>query len=175
MPGTVKRLSLKVRADPRLSPKVPTMTISAGFPSTFRRMAIVALVAVAPSLSACESLGLVAVPFIPENTPENLTVDPYIWAGAKETLNFLPLASEDPVAGRIETSWGEISAGSGEEVRVVVQIFPGAPSASSVAVTVYRRIGGSPAGVNPETAVTVQQAILLRARQIKTALDEELY
>lgn len=151
------------------------MRMSAGFTSKFRAAALGALLVLTPGLSACETLGLVPVPFIPEGTPDNLTVDPYIWAGAKDTLNFLPLASEDPVAGRIETGWGEVSAGSGEEVRVIVQIYPGVPSASSVAVTVERRVGGTPAGVNPETAVNVQQAILLRARQIKTALDEEMY
>lgn len=151
------------------------MRMSAGFSTIVRKAALAAVLALAPGLAACETLGLVPVPYIPGDTPENLTVDPYIWAGAKQTLNFLPLASEDPVAGRLETGWGEISRGSGEEVRVVVQIYPGAPSAASVAVTVYRRVGGAPAGVNPETAVTVQQAILLRARQIKTALDEEMY
>lgn len=151
------------------------MPMSTGFPSKFRAAAFGALVALLPGLAACESLGLVPVPFIPENTPENLTVDPYIWAGAQETLNFLPIASADPVTGRIETGWGEVSAGSGEQVRVVVQIYPGPVSASSVAVSVYRRVGGADAGVNPDTAVTVQQAILLRARQIKTALDEEMY
>ncbi len=146
-----------------------------GFSPKLRAAAFGALVLLMPGLSACETLGLVPVPFIPEDTPSNLTVDPYIWAGAKETLNFLPLASQDPVAGRLETGWGEVSAGSGEQVRVVVQIYPGPVSADSVAVAVYRRINGVDAGVNPQTAVTVQQAILLRARQIKTALDEELY
>ena len=143
--------------------------------SRFRKAALIALVAAAPGLAACETLGLVPVPFIPENTPDNLTVDPYIWAGAQETLNFLPIASADPVTGRIETGWGEVSAGSGEQVRVIVQIYPGQVNASSVAVSVYRRVNGVDAGVNPQTAATVQQAILLRARQIKTALDEEMY
>ncbi len=151
------------------------MRMSAAVSSRFRKAALIALVAAMPGLAACETLGLVPVPFIPENTPENLTVDPYIWAGAQETLNFLPIASADPVAGRIETGWGEVSAGSGEQVRVIVQIYPGQVTASSVAVSVYRRVNGVDAGVNPQTAVTVQQAILLRARQIKTALDEEMY
>lgn len=151
------------------------MRMSAAVSSRFRKAALIALVAAMPGLAACETLGLVPVPFIPENTPENLTVDPYIWAGAQETLNFLPIASADPVAGRIETGWGEVAAGSGEQVRVIVQIYPGLVSASSVAVSVYRRVNGVDAGVNPETAATVQQAILLRARQIKTALDEEMY
>lgn len=151
------------------------MRLTTGLSSKFRTAAFVGLVAFAPGLAACETLGLVPVPFVPEDTPANLAVDPYIWAGAKETLNFLPLASQDPVTGRLETGWGEVSRGSGEEVRVIVQIYPGPVNASSVAVDVYRRVGGVPAGVNPETAATVQQAILLRARQIKTALDEEMY
>ncbi|MFT3810322.1 MAG: DUF3576 domain-containing protein [Micropepsaceae bacterium] len=151
------------------------MRMPAVVSSRFRKAALIALVAAVPGLAACETLGLVPVPFIPENTPENLTVDPYIWAGAQETLSFLPIASADPVTGRIETGWGEVSAGSGEQVRVIVQIYPGQVNASSVAVSVYRRVNGVDAGVNPQTAITVQQAILLRARQIKTALDEEMY
>ncbi len=151
------------------------MRKSTGFTSKLRAMALGGLIVLAPGLSACETLGLVPVPFLPENTPANLTVDPYIWAGAQETLNFLPIAVADPVTGRIETGWGEVSRGSGEEVRVIVQIYPGALSANSVAVAVHRRVGGVEAGVNPETAGTIQQAILLRARQIKTALDEEMY
>lgn len=151
------------------------MRMSTGFTPKLRAAALGALLALAPGLAACESLGLVAVPFLPENTPANLAVDPYIWAGAQETLSFLPIAMTDPVAGRIETGWGEVSRGSGEEVRVIVQIYPGPVNANSVAVVVHRRIGGVERGVNPETAGTVQQAILLRARQIKTALDEEMY
>ena len=151
------------------------MRQSTGFFSKFRAAAFGAVLVLVPGLAACESLGLAPVPFIPEGTPDNLTVDPYIWAGAKETLSFLPLTLEDPVTGRLETGWGEVSAGSGEQVRVIVQIYPGPPNASSLAVSVNRRVGGAEAGVNPETAPTIQQAILLRARQIKTALDEEMY
>ena len=151
------------------------MPKSAGFTPKLRAAAFGALLVFAPGLAGCETLGLVPVPFIPENTPANLTVDPYIWAGAQETLSFLPIASADPVAGRIETGWGEVSPGSGEQVRVIVQIYPGQVNAASVAVSVYRRVNGVDAGVNPQTAATVQQAILLRARQIKTALDEEMY
>ncbi len=151
------------------------MRQSTGFPSKLRAAAFGVVLVLVPGLAACETLGLAPSPFIPEGTPDNLSVDPYIWAGAKETLAFLPIASEDPASGRIETGWGEISAGSGEQVRVIVQIYPGAPNATSVAVSVHRRIGASEVGVNPETAPTIQQAILLRARQIKTALDEEMY
>lgn len=147
----------------------------AGFSPKLRAAAFGALVLLMPGLSGCQTLGLAPSPFYPADTPANLTVDPYIWAGAKETLAFLPLASADPVTGRLETGWGEVSAGSGEQVRVVVQIYPGPVNAQSVAVAVYRRVGGVEAGVNPQTAATVQQAILLRARQIKTALDEEMY
>lgn len=130
------------------------------------------LVAV-PALTACQTLGL--EPGEPKlaNMPANLIVDPFLWQGALETLSFLPIASTDPATGRIETGWGSLSGNPAEQVRVIVQIYPGLISANSVAVSVYRQVNGAPAGVDPTTAPTVQEAILLRARQIKSSLDNK--
>ena len=75
--------------------------------------------------------------------------------------------------GRIETGWGSVSGNAAEEVQVTVQIYPGPISPNSVAVGVQRRVNGVPAGVDPATAPTVQEAILLRARQLKAAIETE--
>ena len=53
-----------------------------------------------------------------------------------------------------------------------MQIYPGDLSANSVAVTVERRVNGAPASVAADTAATVQEAILLRARQLRASIDQ---
>lgn len=142
-------------------PKVPPVR------SVLRAFVIGAALLGVPGLAACSSDGDVAL----VNTPENLAVDPFLWQGALDTLSFLPVASADPATGRIETGWGNLSGRPGEEVRAIVQIYPGDLSANSVAVEIYRRLNGAPAGVDPMTAPTVQEAILLRARQIRASID----
>ena len=139
--------------------------------STLRGVVLGAALLATPALTACQTLGLEDSEPTLANMPANLAVDSFLWQGALETLSFLPLASSDPAAGRIETGWGSLSGNDAEQVRVIVQIYPGVISANSVAVSVYRQVNGAPAGVDPTTGPTVQEAILLRARQIKNAIE----
>jgi hypothetical protein len=137
----------------------------------YRSFLLCASLVAVPALSACQTLGLEDSEPTLANMPADLAVDAFLWQGALETLNFLPIASTDPATGRIETGWGSLSGNPAEQVRVIVQIYPGIISANSVAVSVYRQVNGAPAGVDPTTAPTVQEAILLRARQIKNSID----
>lgn len=137
-------------------------------PRFVRAVALGAALLTAPVLTGCASDDPVTL----SNTPANLAVDPFLWEGAIETLAFLPPGKQDPATGRIETGWGNISQKPGEEVRAIVQIYPGDLSANSVAVTVERRVNGAPASVAADTAATVQEAILLRARQLRASIDE---
>lgn len=140
-------------------------------PNRFARaVALGAALMAVPGLSACASDDISEMTLA--NTPPNLAVDPFLWEGAIETLAFLPPGTQDPATGRIVTGWGNVSKKPGEEVRAIVQIYPGDLSANSVAVTVERRVNGSPASVAADTAATVQEAILLRARQLRASIDE---
>lgn len=140
-----------------------------------RAAAFGVLVLAAPGLAGCQTLGLEEGEKTLANMPANLAVDPFLWQGALDTLYFLPIQVQDPARGRIETAWGPAAAGSpaGEEVKVVVQIYPGPISTNSVAVLVGRRVNGVEKGVNATTEVTVQEAILLRARQLKATVEGE--
>lgn len=127
----------------------------------------------ATALAGCQTLGLEDDELTLANMPANLAVDPFAWQGALDTLKFLPIASADPATGRIETDWGSLTNNTSEQVRASVQIYPGTLNASSVAVTVYRQVNGQPASVDPSTGPRVQEAILLRARQLKTAIQQD--
>ncbi len=105
------------------------------------------------------------------NVPDGLTVDPFLWQGAIETLSFLPPGTQDPARGRIVTGWGSASGNAGELVRVTVQIYPGPVNAASVEVSVERQVNGAAAGVDPYTPPAVSEAILLRARQLRANLE----
>lgn len=140
-------------------------------PPTFRAAAFGLLLLAAPGLAGCETLGLSEGEPTLAGMPADLAVDAFLWQGALETLSFLPLAGASPSTGRIETGWGSVSGNPAEEVQVTVQIYPGQISPNSVAVAVQRRLNGAPAGVDPLTGPTVQEAILLRARQLKASLE----
>ena len=139
----------------------------------FRAAAFGLVLLAVPGLAGCETLGLSEGEPTLADMPADLAVDAFLWQGALETLSFLPPGSATPSTGRIETGWGSVSGNATEEVQVTVQIYPGPISPNSVAVGVQRRVNGVPAGVDPATAPTVQEAILLRARQLKAAIETE--
>jgi hypothetical protein len=142
-------------------PQVPTVRQLA------RSAALGAALLVAPVLSGCETPEATLA-----NIPENLVVDPFLWQGAMDVLSgILPIAVADPATGRIETGWGNISGRAGEEVKAIVQIYPGELSANSVAVEGFRRMNGVPAPLRAGAAAEVQEAILLRARQLRASID----
>lgn len=144
----------------------------AGF-RALRAAAIGVALLAAPGLAGCQTLGLEEGEKTLANMPSNLSVDAFLWQGALDTLYFLPITQQDPAAGRIETGWKSVSGDPAEEVRVVVQIYPGPVSINSVAVAAYRRVNGTPTGVDPRTAPIVQEAILHRARQLKASIEGE--
>ncbi len=107
------------------------------------------------------------------SSPANLAVDPFLWQGALDTLGFMTIATQDPARGFIQTGWANPRENANERVRVSVQIYPGQISANSVAVGIERTVNGQAASVNPDSVAAVQEAILLRARQIKSSLETE--
>lgn len=139
-------------------------------PSTRRAAVLAALLLPLPVLGGCSLFGDDEMTLA--DMPGDLAVDAFLWQGALDTLAVLPPGTQSPSTGRIETGWGNMSGNPGELVKVVVQIYPGPLSAASVAVVVQRTVNGVPAGVNPSTAPEVQNAILLRARQLKSSLED---
>lgn len=94
-----------------------------------------------------------------------LEVNRYIWAASLEVLNFLPIESVDPFSGVIVTGYGT-PPGGGRAYRATVLVQDPALDARSLKLALQTRGGGA---VDPATVRAVEDAILTRARQLRTA------
>ncbi len=101
-------------------------------------------------------------------------VNAYLWRGALETLNFMPLASADPFGGLIITDWYQPASIPDERLKVHVLILDRSLRADAVQVSVFRQ-GRSDRGewleqpVDPQTAVDLEDKILTKARELRIA------
>lgn len=105
---------------------------------------------------------------------DSLPVNKFLWKASLDTLSFLPLASTDPFTGVIATDWGASPTTPGERFKVTAYMVRPALAASSLKVAVYRELRNDegvwvPAPVDPDTARKLEDAILVRARQIRIA------
>jgi hypothetical protein len=101
------------------------------------------------------------------------TVNRYLWAASLETLDFLPVATADPVSGLILTDWYQNPEAPNERFKVTVYILDTALRADALRVSVFRQERASAtaewaeAAVNPATGREIENAILTRARQLR--------
>jgi uncharacterized lipoprotein len=98
-------------------------------------------------------------------------VSPSVWLAAHDTLKFVQIASEDPTSGLIITDWYTPPNRSDERLRVSVLITSYALRSDSFKVSVEREVRGrdgqwTPSTVDSKTVADLDNAILLRARQI---------
>jgi hypothetical protein len=110
----------------------------------------------------------------PEKGEGSLPVNKFLWQASLDTLSFLPLASTDPFTGVIATDWGANPDAPGERFKVTAYMVRPALAASSLKVAVYREVRSEeglwvPAAVDPSTPRKIEDAILVRARQIRIA------
>ena len=103
-----------------------------------------------------------------------LGVNAYLWRATLDTLNFMPLASSDPIGGVVITDWYSVPENPSERVKVTTYILDRRLRADALRVSVFRQMlaGGMwvDAQTNPDTAVRLENAILTRAREIHISL-----
>jgi hypothetical protein len=106
-------------------------------------------------------------------TQSSLPVNTYIWSAALETVDVLPVASADPFTGVIATDWGSSNASTRERFRVSVFVTSMELAVDSLRVSAFRQTnaGGQwvDAPIDPEIARQIEDAILLRARELRIA------
>lgn len=99
------------------------------------------------------------------------TVNRYLWAAALETLDFLPVASADPIAGLVLTEWYQNPEAPDERFKLNVYILDSALRADALRVSVFRQVRDGEdwrdAAVNPATGREIENAILTRARELR--------
>ena len=99
-------------------------------------------------------------------------VSPILWEAAHDALNFVKIASEDPLSGVIQTDWYSPPGKPTERLRINVFILARALRSDSVSVSVERE-QRAPSGqwgtatIAKDAVAELETAVLLRARHIR--------
>jgi len=104
-------------------------------------------------------------------------VNSFLWRATLDTLAFMPLSSADPFGGVIITDWYSPQETPGERFKMTVYILDRQLRADGVKVAVFRqsRAGDQwvDAGVSTDTATNLENAILRKARQLRTDVAQQ--
>jgi hypothetical protein len=100
-------------------------------------------------------------------------VNAFLWRASLDTISFMPIASADPFGGVILTDWYSASDTPNERTKLNIFVRDRELTANGVKVSVFRQTktgnGWVDAPVAPATAVSIENAILTRARQLRMA------
>ncbi len=98
-------------------------------------------------------------------------VNSFLWRASLDTVSFVPLASADPFGGVIITEWYSDPTAPTERFKLTVYILDKRLRADGLKVAVFRqeRAGDEwrDAGANAATSVQLENAILMRARELR--------
>ncbi|MDR3498373.1 MAG: DUF3576 domain-containing protein [Parvibaculum sp.] len=99
-------------------------------------------------------------------------VNSFLWRASLDTISFMPLASADPFGGVIITDWYQDPKTPGERFKITVYIMDRRLRADGVKVSVFRQTrdaksGWIDAATNVQTGEQIENAILVRARQLR--------
>ena len=102
-----------------------------------------------------------------------LGVNSFLWHATLDTLSFMPLQSADPFGGVIITDWYSDPSNPNERMRVTIYILDRRLRADGLKISTFRQThsadGWVDAQVNPDTATKLEDAILVRARELRLA------
>ena len=99
-------------------------------------------------------------------------VNSFLWRASLDTLSFMPLNSADPFGGVIITDWYSTSDNPDERFKLTIYILDRRLRADGIKVAVYKQTRDQSqrwlsADVARDTAVQLENAILIRARQLR--------
>lgn len=100
----------------------------------------------------------------------SIGVNAYLWRGALETLDFMPMLQADPGSGVIITDWQVNPSDSNQRSKVTVYILDKQLRADAIKVSVFKQTRGDDEWVDvPGTRDAereIQEAIMVQARRI---------
>ena len=112
-----------------------------------------------------------------DSKPENnsggaLGVNFYLWRASIDTISFMPVNTADAFGGVILTDWHTPPEAPSERFKLNVYILDRKLRADGVRVAVFRQIqdrtgNWKDAAVPDETGIKIEDAILMRARQLR--------
>ena len=99
--------------------------------------------------------------------------NPYLWRASLDTLADLPVVSADPFGGVIIYDWKTYDVAPDERIRATVYILDSRLRADGVKVAVFRQAKRDGEWIDVDTAgetgIQLENAILMRARSLKSA------
>ena len=104
-------------------------------------------------------------------------INSFLWRASLDTISFMPLASADPFGGVIITDWYQDPKTPNERFKLTVYIMDRRLRADGVKVAVFRQTrdekgGWDDAAADPQTGPKIENAILVRARQLRISTTE---
>jgi hypothetical protein len=104
----------------------------------------------------------------------SIVINAYLWRASLDTLSFMPLAKTDPFGGVIITDWFAPPQSPAERFKMSIFILDRQLVADALRVSVFRQVKNASgewvdAAVNIRTAPDVENAILTRARELRSA------
>lgn len=105
-------------------------------------------------------------------------INSFLWRASLDTLSFMPLNSADPFGGVIITDWYSPPESPNERFKMTIYILDRRLRADGIKVAVFKQTrNGQQDWVNAkvagETAVQLENAILVRARQLRLDTQEQ--
>jgi hypothetical protein len=107
-----------------------------------------------------------------------LGVNSFLWRASLDTISFMPVNSADPFGGVIITDWHTPVESPSERFKLNVYILGRTLRADGIRVAVFRQIQDragqwKDAAVPDETGIKIEDAILIRARQLRNQTIEK--
>ncbi len=100
-----------------------------------------------------------------------MSVNPYLWKGALETIDFMPLSSADQIGGTIITDWYSTSTNPNERCKLNIFISGNKLNTENLKVTSFCQEFKDPVWVNKkvlqEDNIKIENAILNKAKKLK--------
>ena len=109
-----------------------------------------------------------------ETPASGIGVNVFLWRASLDTVSFMPLLSADPFGGVIITEWHAPPESPDERFKMTVYIVGRALRSDGIQVSVFRQDRGEDGlwedrAPSPGTAISLEDLILDRARQLRTA------
>ena len=101
----------------------------------------------------------------------SMSVNAYLWRGALETIDFMPLSSADPIGGTIITDWYSTNNNQYERCKLNIFISGKKLSTENLKVTSFCQEYKDPTWVNKEmdeeNNIKIENAILNKAKKFR--------
>lgn len=103
-----------------------------------------------------------------------IAVNSYLWRASLDTVSFMPLASADPFGGVIITDWYSPPEAQAERFKATIYILGRDLRADGVRAGIFRQVRAGDgawvdANVEAKVSTDIENAILVRARQLRIA------